>query len=43
MIQHGATLVHALIYGMIFILPMYTFQDISELLYEMKEVMPTVS
>jgi len=40
--QTAPQLIHSVVYGVIFVLPSYTISDISELLYEIKEVMPEV-
>jgi len=43
MLRHGELIVYKVIYGGIIALPMYTLQDITELLFELKELMPEVS
>jgi transportin-3 len=43
LIQTAPQLLYMVIYGVIFNLPTYTMNDISELIYEIKEVMPQES
>jgi hypothetical protein len=41
--QHGPQILYKILYGGIVSLPMYTLNDITEVVYEIKELMPEVS
>lgn len=42
LLQTAPNLLYMIVHGVIFTLPSYTVSDISELIYEIKEVMPQV-
>lgn len=42
LVETAPQLLYMIIYGVIFTLPTYTINDVSELVYEIKEVMPEV-